>query len=42
MATMTDFLHTSGAASLGYGSRMETINKEVIMYPAPGAYDHRK
>ena len=35
-------MYTSGAASLGFGTRIETINKEVMHYPAPGAYDQRK
>jgi Sperm-tail PG-rich repeat len=39
---MTDFMYTAGAASIGFGKRMETINKEVLDYPAPGTYESRK
>ena len=41
-AAMTDFMHSSGAASIGFGKRIETINKEVLEYPAPGTYEQRK
>ena len=41
-AAMTDFMHSSGAASIGFGKRIETINKEVLEYPAPGMYEQRK
>lgn len=39
MSHMTDFIYTSPVADLGYGRRQETINKEVIEYPAPNNYD---
>ena len=39
---MTDFLYTSGASTIGFGVKEETINKEVIEYPAPNLYESRK